>query len=333
MTHARTRRVLVTLGFVLLTAIPLGCGRKARPPVRVPILMYHKIGDVDDKWWVSTADLDAQMRSLHEQGYTTVLPSDLATRRKLSDKPVIITFDDGYLNAMTEAEPIIAKYGFQGIVYLITGLVGDNPDERKTYEGVECLTWDEVCAMQSRGTMTFGGHTRNDVNLARPGDHVEELKACYDDIATKGGFQPDSFCYPHGQYRPESPEQLATAGFSTAMTCMDDVAVTSGELKLLELPRLHMIGGEHVYHVARLDDQETNQEIIFRVAKKGELMRMALCLRWENDTENPQWIEPFVLGPERMVVTWPIESSDRKKEPFTLEFWDAHRVIRFHPPA
>ena len=78
-----------------------GCApRRGATPVKLPILMYHRIGEGGDSaWWVPADRFEAQLRSLRAQGYKSVLPDDLIAFRRwgwrLPDKPVMITFDDG----------------------------------------------------------------------------------------------------------------------------------------------------------------------------------------------------------------------------------------------
>ena len=219
-------RVVKLSGLLALTLLAMAAGwlwSQKSKPVDVPILMYHRIGDTcDSPWWVTVRDFEVQLASLQEQGYQSILPSCLVAHQRwgwpLPSKPVIITLDDGYLNVLENAEPLLKKYGFQAVCFLITGLVSESPDTRKSWEGTPLLSWPEVRAMQKRGTVQFGGHSRTHQNLRAMADPYGEISGCYRDLKKKGGFTPEGFCYPSGQFKPESLTCVKRAKFTTAVT-------------------------------------------------------------------------------------------------------------------
>lgn len=302
-------------------------------PREVPILMYHGIGEGRESVWiVRTSDFEKHLQHLRREGYESILPSDLVAHRRwgkpLPRKPVILTFDDGYLNNLENAEPLLRKYGFRGIVYLITGLVADSPGERKTYEGSPCLTWDEVRAMRRRGVLTFGGHTRNHVNLAAAGNPVDEIGACYRDIRDKAGFRPDSFCYPFGQYRDSTPERVRKAGFTTAVTCHGDVFRTgrSNRDSFFVLPRASVYGGTQVYHVERLPAEPGSDRVSVKVWKEG--VRVTSIPRLVRAGAGPDegWAEPVRISQEPVLLSWRVPAGARQ-EPLVLSLWGDLRVL------
>ncbi|NIV37881.1 MAG: polysaccharide deacetylase family protein, partial [Anaerolineae bacterium] len=73
---------------------------------------------------VSPRDFEEQLAYLQQEGYESITLNDLAlhlTRGKpLPPKPIILTFDDGYANAYTEAFPLLQQYGFAGTFFVIS---------------------------------------------------------------------------------------------------------------------------------------------------------------------------------------------------------------------
>lgn len=213
-----------------------------------PILMYHHVGDaLTNRWWVPAAEFEAHLRHLRDNGYESVLPSDLKAaaegRGALPARPVVLTFDDGGLDLLTFAEPIMARHGFTGVIYLISGRVGSGAAGRMEYEGQPCLTWPEARAMRERGNFRFGGHTRNSPDLRRAPDLDSEIQGCRDDLARELGAAPDSFSYPFGRYRSNVVEAVGRAGFETAVTCEPKVFRIHANAAWLELPRVNVVGG------------------------------------------------------------------------------------------
>ncbi|HEY3426639.1 MAG TPA: polysaccharide deacetylase family protein, partial [Negativicutes bacterium] len=91
----------------------------------IPVLNYHQVEDnVNNPLTLSNQEFEEQMAYLHRHGYNSITPDQLImhlrTGAALPDKPVLITFDDGYRDNYMNAYPIMKKYGFTGTVFLIT---------------------------------------------------------------------------------------------------------------------------------------------------------------------------------------------------------------------
>jgi hypothetical protein len=90
--------------------------------VRLPVIMYHSLLYDDSrqgKYELSPDVLESDMKYLAERGYHTVTPSDLAAYIRgasLPDRPVMLTFDDGYLNNCKYLPPLLEKYGMRALV-------------------------------------------------------------------------------------------------------------------------------------------------------------------------------------------------------------------------
>jgi peptidoglycan/xylan/chitin deacetylase (PgdA/CDA1 family) len=234
---------------ILTAAAMIGSGCAARREVAVPILMYHRIdAAMTNEWTVSRDAFEGQLSALRAAGYTSVLPSDLpdiaAGKKPAPAKPIVITFDDGFLSAMTEAEPLLKKYGFRAIDYVITDRVADDEKHRKSFEGAQCLTWPEIRAMRERGTFVFGGHSHTHIALDKSRDAAREISECKRLLVERGGFTSDSFCYPYGTCNDEVVRLVRDNGFTTAMTAFDRIAKIGPRTNLLRLPRLWIRGRE-----------------------------------------------------------------------------------------
>ncbi|MBI1871700.1 MAG: polysaccharide deacetylase family protein [Chlamydiae bacterium] len=330
----KRKRIFLAIGtiiFLLFSLIGFFYIERNRV-LEVPILMYHKIGrEVNDKWWVDPEDFEAQIRFLSEKGYKSILPSDLSAHEKwgkpLPSKPVIITLDDGYLNALTEAEPILKKYHFKAIVYLITEYVAKDREERKKFEGVDCLTWCEVREMYKRGTISFGAHSKSHQSFKRIKDPYFEVRGCYKDIRKFGGFRTHSFCYPFGEYNLQSIEALKRSGFTTGITCDQGVLLTGAKMKLYQLPRVHVIGGLHHFVVSREFEKEGDREFIFRVSNEGVMLGVAPRLCYSDEGKEEGWLPLVDLGNQPLEWRWALKEGQNKKQFSSLEIWDKARVL------
>ena len=132
---------------------------------RVPVLLYHCIGEVGNGTTCISRDLfEAHMAALYEAGYTAVFPEDLEAYvlygTELPEKPVVITFDDGYRDNYLYAWPVLQRYGLKGTIFVIGVSVGALQYYKDTqYELTPHFTYDEAAEMVNSGVMAIGSHT------------------------------------------------------------------------------------------------------------------------------------------------------------------------------
>ena len=324
------RAVLVTAAIVAAGAAYLQWERMRIFPV--PILMYHRIGDGHDSpWWVTPSDFETHLRFLRESGYRSILPSDLAAHARwgkpLPPKPVILTFDDGFLNNLTTAEPLLQRYGFRAVVYLITAQIAERPEDRRTFEETACLTWPEIAAMRRRGTFAFGGHTHDHVNLAAESDPMPQIRECYRQMKQHLGRRPDSFCYPYGQSNAAAVEAVRRRGFTTGMLCQDSVAMAGPAMKRLELPRVSVCGGLFSFKVAPLPRPSASDALAFRIEKTGPELDVRPRLTGGNLPAAGIWLAEVKLKDEPAECRSPIPAGFKGGD-CRLELWDRNRVLR-----
>ena len=127
----------------------VACG----PPV--PIVNYHSIGEPHDEFTLSTKQFAAQLDLLAARGSRTISLRDVA-ERKFSRHDVVLTFDDGFEDALTVVLPMLRERGMHATFFIVPAFVG-----RPGF-----LDWNGVRALRAAG-MEIGSHT---VDHARLGD-------------------------------------------------------------------------------------------------------------------------------------------------------------------
>ncbi len=162
----------------------------------------------------------------------------LAGRRPTPARAVVLTFDDGYENFYEYAWPVLARYQFPSMVYLISGLVGKpsgwfGADDRDTPP----LMGAERIRELRRAGVDFGAHSVTHVKLAEqsPERMREEVFGSKADLEDVLGEPVLDFCYPYGSHDLRTVETLAEAGFRTAVSCVR--ASATPEDDPLTLPR------------------------------------------------------------------------------------------------
>lgn len=171
--------------------------------VQVPVLMYHAVGD--DLWgeaelFVSTDDMEAQLKYLVDNGYDPIWFSDLKDIEQY-DKPVILTFDDGYDDNYEILLPLLQKYNVKATVFVLAGLL-DQPHK---------MSWSEVTAMSQSGLVSIQSHGMYHPMLATLTEEelIFELGDSKISITRMSGKIPHVFCYPSGSYNDLTLEVAA----------------------------------------------------------------------------------------------------------------------------
>ncbi|NEB78767.1 polysaccharide deacetylase family protein [Streptomyces sp. SID14478] len=191
----------------------------------VPILMYHSIAHdprpATRGLSVAPADFTEQMGILADLGCTPLTTADLAGiwrggGRPLPDRPVLITFDDGYEGVHRHALPVLAEHGFASTLFVSTGWLRGPYD---TGGGLDTmLDWDQVRALAAQG-FEIGGHSHTHPQLDQlDAEDLEfELRRCREIVDGELGTAPVSFAYPYGHSDRRVRRAVRAAGFAQSL--------------------------------------------------------------------------------------------------------------------
>ncbi|WP_395058188.1 polysaccharide deacetylase family protein [Polaromonas sp.] len=216
----------------------------------IPILVYHQISEAPPRGapfrglYVSPAAFSRQMALLKLLGYQGLSMSALLPylKGKRSGKVVGITFDDGYLNNLTQALPVLQRHGFSSTCYAVSNLLGQtNAWDREIGIAQVPLMDAAQLRLWVAGGQEVGSHTQNHVRLLQSdaptalGEMTQDKAALEALLATP----VQHFCYPYGEYAPEHVLMAREAGFETVTTTRRGRSTINGNL--LELPRVPVV--------------------------------------------------------------------------------------------
>jgi len=190
---------------------------------------------------VTPANFDAQMEYLAIEGYTPITVAMLAEHllygTPLPAKPIVLTFDDGYIDNYQFAFPILKKYKFVGTFNVVTDFIDG---KRPGY-----MNWNQLEEMAIEG-MEIGSHTLSHPDLYRKprATQVKELAESKATIEARIGTPVTTFCYPAGKYDATTLSVLREAGYTAALTEIQGTRQSTENL--LELRRIRVRGSYSV---------------------------------------------------------------------------------------
>ncbi|WP_280871893.1 polysaccharide deacetylase family protein [Streptomyces sp. MJP52] len=193
--------------------------------------MYHAVTDAPAAATralsVTPAAFAGQLAVIAAEGCTPVDTATLAAAWRrggpLPERPVLITFDDGYEGVHRHALPELVRHGFPATVFVTTGWlrgehdVGGAPDTM--------LDWDQVRELAAHG-VEIGGHSHTHPPLDRIGDEAlaRELGLCRAIVAGRLGSAPVSFAHPYGHSTRRVRRAVREAGFAQALAVGNGLA-------------------------------------------------------------------------------------------------------------
>lgn len=196
--------------------------------INVPILIYHYVEYVTDERDTIRKSLNIlphifirQIETLKNAGYTFITASELIDildgKIKLPQKPIVITFDDGYRDFYTDVFPILKKYKVKAVAYIVSGFL-DKPNY---------LFTNQLKEIVKSKLVEIGAHSVNHFRLKG----LDPLLARYEILNSKKDLEKlihipvVSFAYPDGSFDDESIKMVRQAGFKSAATTLHGVKV------------------------------------------------------------------------------------------------------------
>jgi peptidoglycan/xylan/chitin deacetylase (PgdA/CDA1 family) len=228
-------------------APPPAPGGHKDPNAAVPVLMYHVInapkpGTPSPELWVSRSDFEGQMKYLADHGYHGVTLQQVwdAWHKGglLPDKPIVMSFDDGYHSHLTNAMPILRAHGWPGVENLEVNQTQQDlkpPDVR----ALIAAGWEIDAHTISHPDLT----TLNDVQLQ------QEVAGSRKQIQAQFGVPVNFFCYPAGRFDDKVIKEVKAAGFLGATTTQLGLAKPGEDP--YTLPRVRVNGSDGVDGLAR----------------------------------------------------------------------------------
>lgn len=212
--------------------------------MKARILAYHRISDQPapglETWTIRPAVFRRQVAVLRKLGFRGVSVRELLDTLdsgQSTGKLVGITFDDGYLDTVDEAFPILERAGFTASVYLVPAGIGGETSWEAEGSRSPLADWDDLRKLVDGG-WELGMHSRSHparFDLLTGADLQLEILGGLQHAQEQLATTIDTFAFPHGHFSSEALTRLEEARFRAALTT--EAGPVTAETERYRLPR------------------------------------------------------------------------------------------------
>ena len=213
--------ILVLVLIIVAVLVILSKTKKSKNAnVKIPILLYHDFvttvpdSDPDNFNYINTPQsYEENIKVLLENGYTFISFQELndANNGKISlpEKPILVTFDDGYASNYEYIFSILKKYNVKVSIFVVTDKIG------KEVDGKKYLSWEQCREMQDSGLVEIFSHSKRHIFYDKlpvrqiRDDVIESYKIIEEKLGSKN---LKVFAYPYGAYTKETVWTLKLNG-------------------------------------------------------------------------------------------------------------------------
>lgn len=244
--------------------------KKEWPKGKVPILLYHHLDPKGSRSAVvvTPEKFESDLKALKQAGFTTIHFSELTAcikgESKWPEKPIIITFDDGYASNYKYAFPLLKKYHMKASFFVIGWSAGRQSYENSDEEINPHFSWQEAGEMSATGLVeiqnhtydlhsekgySYGEHKLTGRGVARLEGESEEnylnrlvKDFCYNSqLITKAtGIAPTILAFPMGVHNELSNQAVFMSGMFGSVTVRCGVRIYKAMSDLVDMPRINV---------------------------------------------------------------------------------------------
>lgn len=236
----------LSAALIAVAAVITASAMNAGEGVRIPIVMYHSVLKDEarhGKYVISPAEFENDLLYLKKHGYTTILMEDLINYTEggeLPEKPIVLTFDDGYYNNYLYAFAIAKKYRCRFVISPVGRYADQYSESGETNAYYTHATWDQLKEMADSGLVEVQNHSY-DMHASRQGakQRPGESDSAYREriagdigraqkaIEDHVGSRPTTFAYPFGAVSRTTPDIVRELGFSATLSCRETVSTVT----------------------------------------------------------------------------------------------------------
>ncbi len=243
--------ILITIIFFVsafIYFVPFISEAEEKEGLKVPIIMYHQITKKTSrkgKYAVTLEQFEEDMKYIKEKGYTAINMTDLIdytyTNKKLPEKVIIITIDDGFESVYEYVYPLMKELKMCAVASVVgeyANFFTENPDHNVLYSYMD---WDEIIELTKTKEIEIQNHSydlhknngaRHGISKKKNEDTATYANEVGSDLQTmqnlmfeKTGYMPNTLTCPFGAYEQETINLAKQLGFKATLLCEEKVNI------------------------------------------------------------------------------------------------------------
>jgi len=196
---------------------------------QIPVLMYHRVAhdgpDALSPYRISPDLFEQQLAYLQRYGYIGLTIDEFHDSwfkrgsQLMPGKPVVLTFDDAYLDFYETAWPLLRKYGFKATIFVPVDFVAGHADwDREFGEPAKIMSWEQIIELHEQG-VRCGSHSCGHTKLSELSESeiFEDAKRSKDILEQKLEVEISDYCYPYTVAGKQAQQAIASTGYKTAV--------------------------------------------------------------------------------------------------------------------
>ena len=230
---------------------------KSDDEIELPIIMYHSLLKSQKSTYIVHPNIfEEDLKYIQSKGYSTITMTELINYvyndAPLPEKPIIITFDDGYYNNLSYAVPLLHKYNMKAVISIVGEYSDRYTESDEANPNYGYLRWKDINELITDGCIEFQNHTYNShsMNNGRNGckktssesaEHYSnflsnDLNKLQEEFRNNcNGYQPNTFTYPFGAVSKESNSIVKDLGFKASLSCTSGINIITKDPNCLYL--------------------------------------------------------------------------------------------------
>ena len=227
----------------------------------VLILMYHQVSENSSLWGdyvIPASLLKEDFEYLKNNNYTPIKIKDILDftkgTKKLPEKAVVITFDDGQRSFLTKVVPLLEEYNYPAVVNIVGALTDLYTENGETNDKYAYLNWNDIKTLSQNPLVEIGHHSYNFHSLGYRrgmGKIYGESNSAYSEIIKTDieklnekllsniGERPYILAYPYGIRNDILLEIAKDENFPVTLSCRESINKISVGDELFELGRFN----------------------------------------------------------------------------------------------
>ncbi len=240
--------VIFLILLILPTTLLLYCNASIEKEegIRLPIIMYHSLlkeKSRSGKYTITPDTLKQDLEYIKSNGYTTINMEELINYvyndGTLPEKPIIITFDDGYYNNFGYAIPILKELNMKAIISIVGEYTDTYSESGEANLNYGYIRWEDIKNAMQEETIEFQNHTyalhcntkgRNGASKKK-GESIEQYKKIFstdlmrlqNEFKEYTDYVPSTFTYPFGSVEKCSTDIIKELGFKASLSCSSGI--------------------------------------------------------------------------------------------------------------